>query len=177
LEPSANTEVKQVAGALNSDPTTVAHTAAQWLDAALESCTEILPLALGCQLQRHQHDVSFPRDGASAFVALVGDASSVQIGVSSSRQGCQNMAKALLSLAADSPDFPDADLADAVGEIVNMIAGRVRAIMAERGEKLIMGIPVFVHGYLEKTESMEVAVAAVALDSTEACLFALKNRK
>jgi CheY-specific phosphatase CheX len=49
----------------------------------------------------------------------------------------------------------DAEVADAVGEIVNMLGGGVkRRLSGER--ELELGLPIFLHGYIQPTEKLSV---------------------
>ena len=71
-----------------------------------------------------------------------------------------------------------ADIADAVCEIVNMLAGGVQRQLRKRaGIELTLGLPTFFHGPVQPTERLGVAVAEISLGSVPAALLVLHPRR
>jgi len=118
-------------------------------------------------------------NGASlsgAYIALVGDNLNLQVGLTSSAGGCQTLAKALLGMEPDDDDLPESDVADAVGEIVNMIGGGAKRIMSEGDSSLKLGLPLFINGRILETDHLEAAASAVRIGTTDARLLVLRHR-
>ena len=90
-----------------------------------------------------------------AHVPLVGDRQSYDLALVSSADGCQALARAILC-AGSGPALRDAEVADAVGEIVNMLAGTVKRRLSGLGAELALGLPIFLRGHLQPTERMSV---------------------
>jgi hypothetical protein len=56
-------------------------------------------------------------------------------------------------MAAGAP-LRDAEVADAVGELVNMLGGTVKR--RSTGCELVLGLPRFIHGYIEPSDRLTV---------------------
>jgi hypothetical protein len=88
-----------------------------------------------------------------AHIPMIGGGQAFDLALVSSAEGCRALARAILCMAADAP-LRDAEVADPVGEIVNMLAGTVKRRIA--GLDLTLGLPLFVHGYIEPTDRLMV---------------------
>lgn len=111
-----------------------------------------------------------------AYLGLVGPAGAVQIGLASSPEGCQALAKGLMGMGAGDPDLPEAEVADAVCEIINIVAGGFKARVRDRANPLQMGLPVFIRGAVQSTERVAVGVAEVRLGDVQAALLLVHPR-
>src|SRR5262245_53117846 len=103
-----------------------------WLHAVVAAADDVCA-AMDCDAL----EVVTPADDApetaspsGAYIALVGDDVNLQVGLTSDATGCQTLAKALFGLKPDAANLPEADVADAVGEIVNMIGGGAKGAMS-----------------------------------------------
>ncbi|MCP4679416.1 MAG: chemotaxis protein CheX [Deltaproteobacteria bacterium] len=147
-----------------------------WLDASINASNELATVALGLEGSEliGIRDVG-PEETGSAFIALVGEANSVQIGFSADSDGCRKLAQILLGMEPDDDDLEDEDIADAVGEMANILGGQVKTIMAEKAIAVNLGIPIFIHGHVEVSGEMEVAAADVRLGDISATIFVLAH--
>jgi hypothetical protein len=151
---------------------------ADWLD-ALEAefaslATAALSLTKPEPLSRHTE----PRAGMEgAYLGLISPETTCQIGLASTKAGCEAFARGLLMMGGAEPLTP-ADVADAVCEIVNMLAGGVQRQLRKRaGIELTLGLPTFFHGPVQPTERLGVAVAEISLGSVPAALLVLHPRR
>src|SRR4030095_11441657 len=59
---------------------------------------------------------------------------------------------------ARAPPLRDAQVADAVGEIVNMLAGSMKRKLSGFGADLTLGLPIFIHGFLQPSARVSAPV-------------------
>ena len=131
---------------------------AEWMSAAEASTFEIARTALGVVDCRRSPPPTPSTPGTQgSYIPLIGDHLSVQVGLISNDSGCQTLAKALLGMAGTPDVLSPADVADAVGEVVNMIAGQVKRRLNEQIPSLALGLPIFIHGKIEPTAKMSAS--------------------
>lgn len=147
-----------------------------WMNAAVASAEELATVALGFDgatfVGKREH---MPSNVKSALVALVGDNASVQLGLAGTDEVCQKLARALLAMNPEEADLPDDDVADAVGEVINIVAGQVKRIIGGPDSTMKMGLPLFVHGRFESSEQVETAIADINIGPVPITLLVLKN--
>lgn len=111
-----------------------------------------------------------------AYLGLMGPAGAVQIGLASSPEGCQALAKGLMGMTPADEPLPDNEVADAVCEIINIVAGAFKARVRDRANPLQMGLPVFIRGAVQSTERIAVRVAEVRFGDVPAALLLVHPR-
>jgi Chemotaxis phosphatase CheX len=119
----------------------------EWSDAAIVSTGDVVSQLLGWDLSRVEHSPGFG-DGpmCGAYVPLSSADSVLQIGLVTDRTGCEAISRALLAMEATEAFASPGDVADAFGEIANMVAGGVKSRMNDRMPSLRLGLPLFVDG-------------------------------
>ena len=118
-----------------------------------------------------------PASMEGAYLGFVSCEGAYQIGLAATPAGCQAFARGLLSSAPSDPQLPQADVADAVCEIVNMLAGGVQRRLRQLcGLQVGLGLPTFFHGAVQPTERLGVAVAEVRVGELSAALLVLHPR-
>ena len=148
----------------------------EWMNAAVASAEELATVALGFD----GSGVIGPRNALSdnlttAMIALVGDKSSVQLGMASSQDGCQQMARALLCMEPDEDDLPQDDVSDAIGEAVNIVAGQVKRIISGPDSTMKLGLPLIVHGRFESSDDVESSIMDMTIGPVPVSLLVLKS--
>jgi CheY-specific phosphatase CheX len=121
-----------------------------------------------------RHEQPPPLHGA--YLGLVGPTGALQIGLASSPAGCQALAKGLMGMGPDEPALPDNEVADAVCEVINIVAGAFKARVRDRASPLQMGLPVFIQGAVQPTERIAVRVAEVKFGEVPAVLLLVHPR-
>jgi CheY-specific phosphatase CheX len=138
-----------------------------WLSAFLDSTDELATTAMGLEgveLQSVGNKLPSAADlKRGAFIPLTSDVNSLQLGFGAGNETCEHLAKTLLGFEPDD-EIEDADLADALGEIINITAGGVKSRMIDSDSGLKLGLPVVVNGTIQPSPSLSVTVARVALD-------------
>ena len=137
---------------------------------------EIATTALGLPgvVVTARHDKPLPLHGA--YLGLMGPAGAIQIAVASSPEGCQALAKGLMGMGPADEDLPEGEMADAVNEIINIVAGAFKARVRDRANPLQMGLPVFIRGAVQSTDRIGVQVAEIKAGEIPAALLLVHPR-
>jgi len=143
-------------------PTPSKLTLSHWRAAITAAAGEIATYALSCP-GAVVHDPIGTEAAVSmigAHIPLVGTGQAFDLALVSSYDGCQALSRAILCMGTGQP-LKDAEVADAVGEIVNMLAGSMKRRLSGLGTEFTLGLPIFIHGYLQPTERMSVLALPV----------------
>jgi len=150
---------------------------AAWLADLEGSVAEIATTALGLPglavTTRHES----PPTLHGAYLGLVGPAGAIQIGLAAQPPGCQALAKGLMGMGPAEPDLSEAEMADAMCEIVNIVAGAFKTRLRDRAHPLQMGLPVFISGAIKSTDHVAVQVAEVTLGDLPAAVLLVHPRQ
>ncbi len=111
-----------------------------------------------------------------AYLGLVSTAGAFQIGIAADEAGCQLLGRSLMGMAGADPPLPPAELADAVCELVNIVAGGFKSRARDRAGALTIGLPVFFHGPAQATDHTGVLVSLVRLGAAEVALLLVHPR-
>jgi hypothetical protein len=144
-----------------------------WVAAMADASTE-LALSLGMDGVEvlGWHDVP-PTGMAGAYIPLLGEDQTLQLALLATPDGCAELSRLLLGLDP-SDNVSDADVADAVGELVNIVAGGVKQRMQDSAGLLRLGLPVFINGYVQRTQLLEIALASARFGPVDTHLMALR---
>lgn len=133
--------------------------------------SDVAPAALGVTgVEVVARGSAAPPTWQGAYLGLVGPAGGFQIGLASDEAGCQLLARALLGMEPGGEALSIGEMADAVCEIVNIVAGAFKARVRERVSPLQMGLPLFFHGAVQETEHTALAVAQIRVGAASAAL-------
>ena len=145
-----------------------------WVAAMADASTE-LALSLGIDGVEllGWHDVP-PTGMAGAYIPLLGEDQTLQLALLATPEGCADLSRLLLGLEP-SDEVADADVADAVGELVNIVAGGVKQRMQDQAGVLRLGLPVFINGYVQRTQQLEIALASARMGDVGVHLMALRS--
>jgi hypothetical protein len=147
-----------------------------WIEAAVAAVEESAPTLGFSGLERGTRAREAGPDLFGAFVALTSDVTTIQLGLLATSSGHAALARTLLALGEEE-ELGDADKIDAVRELANVIAGGVKRGMIRHDPGLRIGLPVFVHGALEKTASLEVLVQDWRLSGERIALVILQGAR
>jgi len=128
---------------------------AHWRNAVEGAAQELAAYALSVPRAVVQDPVGLERAVSmiGAHIPLVGGDQAFDLALVSSPEGCRDLSRAILGMAAGAP-LRDAEVADAVGELVNMLGGSVKRRIS--GCELVLGLPLFIHGYIEPSDRVTV---------------------
>jgi CheY-specific phosphatase CheX len=136
-----------------------------WMNAVLAASEELAVSMLGFEsADVIQMTEQLPKEGTAAHIALVGENVAAQVGIVTSAEHCQELARALMGMEEDEEDLQEDEVADAVSEMANIMAGQVKTRMAEANNIVNLGLPIFVRGELSfKEEGTELLAAEAKL--------------
>jgi hypothetical protein len=137
-------------------------TLGHWRSAVEGAATEIATRALSFPGVVVHDPVGVERSVAmiGAHIPLVGGGQAFDMALVSSAQGCEALSRAILCLDPH-PAIRDVEIADAIGEIVNMLAGSMKRRLAGHGAHLALGLPIFVHGHMQRSDRLSVITLPV----------------
>ena len=155
-------------------PATAGTAVSDWVAAMADASTE-LAVSLGIDGVEllGWHDLP-PTGMAGAYIPLLAEDQTLQLALLASPTGCADLARLLLGMEPDD-EVSDADIADAVGELVNIVAGGVKQRLQDSTGGLRLGLPVFIHGYVQPTQQLEISLASARIGEVEAHLMALRS--
>lgn len=151
---------------------TDARAADAWLEAARVALVDLARQALGSSVAFAPGSVRLPAGLAGALVPIVSDLPPVQVGLFASDAGCEALTRALLGASSREP-VTRAEVVDAIGEIVNMLAGTVKARIARYANHAALGLPTFVHGLIELQSDQRADVLPVTIGASPAFVIVL----
>jgi hypothetical protein len=111
-----------------------------------------------------------------AYIAVLGDANAMHLGLAASREGCRALARGLLGMRTDQ-ELSDKDAVDGVSEVMNIIAGKVKSQMSDRDHSLRLGMPIFMEQPIQMRDDMERLVADVRIGPVPCQLMVFKMKK
>lgn len=144
-----------------------------WMKATVDAAAEFARATLDAELEPVDNGSTLPPELTGCFVALIGDAGSLQIGLASNPVGCQTLAKALF---ASEDEMPDEDVSDALGEIANIIAGGVKKRMSALQPPLAIGLPIVMDGHVRLAERQKILGNDVRLGEVPVRLLIIGNK-
>ena len=129
----------------------------QWRTALETAAKEVATYALSVSGAVIKDPVGLETTTAmiGAHIPLVGSGQAFDLALVATADGCQALSRAILQIGP-GPALRDAEVADAVGEIVNMLAGSMKRKLSGFGADLTLGLPIFIHGYLQPTDRLSV---------------------
>jgi CheY-specific phosphatase CheX len=152
-------------------------TITEWLEYYVEAVNDVAKNALGfdeCNLIKTEKE---QRTGlVGSYLALVSDEICLQIGVASGKDDCRELARALLGMSPDDGDISDEEVADAVGEIVNILAGVLKGKVNDRANGIKLGLPIFIDGRIKASDQQQTLIGRVKLGSIPVELLILMHR-
>ncbi len=150
---------------------TATETLQPWLDAALagmESMTSAFGLER-CELLGYTAGLP---EADGGYIALEGQRFSYLVGLASTPEGSHALTRSFAGLEAEH--VGPSEIADVLGEMANMIAGTVKARVAEIEPGLTTGLPMFVRGQLH-TAATKVLGASLRMGGHPMWLLVLKQ--
>ena len=117
-----------------------------------------------------------PGPKPSVYVAILGDKSSMHLGLTTSADGARALARAFLGLRGKE-EIADRDVVDGMSEILNILAGKVKSRMSVRDKSLRLGLPIFVAGAVGHGEGTEKAVVDVTMGPVPCQLHVFRQQR
>jgi len=149
-----------------------------WLDTMADATREFASTSLGVDGRSVilEPETEYPKPGRSgAFLALTSEEGSIQVGMVSDGAGCRTLSAAFLGIEPEeASELTAADIADSMGEVINIIAGMLKVRMADTVPELNLGLPVFVDGPIVATPQQEIGVWGMRINDVEVQIIVLR---
>ena len=147
----------------------------EWLNGTVVAAKETITTMLRLDFTRLASTSTFGvTDIAGAYISLTSESDSIQIGLLADRKDCQTLAKAMLGMEDDEA-LSDVDVGDAIGEILNIIAGVVKRQLNHKVQNSIqLGLPKTVQGQLKPCNLKEMKEMNVLIGNIKANLLIIK---
>jgi CheY-specific phosphatase CheX len=111
----------------------------------------------------------------AAYISVLSESNSMHLGLSASMQGCRTLTRAFLGVR-EKDGISEKDVVDAMSEILNILAGKVKSRLASRDGSLRLGLPIFLVGQIQVTANMDRAVCGVDMGPVPCQLLVFRNR-
>ena len=123
----------------------------------LQSMKEISSITLQCAVTPLPGRADLPFSAlVGSYVSLVGKVYVLQLGICSNENGLKAIAGMMMGMKpAESGALTEDELADAIGEIGNILCGSVKKKLASKDASLQIGIPILVRGQVEVSSSIQ----------------------
>lgn len=147
-----------------------------WIDALTESTREVAVTSLGFDdISLEELLAGLPEAHTGVYLPLHTPSGPVQIALMADIPGCRSLAGALLGMD-ETEELGDADVADAVGEVLNIVAGSLKTRIQEHERPVQLGLPMYVVGHVFPQDDIEGMVAKVKVGAIPAELMVLRQR-
>jgi CheY-specific phosphatase CheX len=112
-----------------------------------------------------------------AFIQVVCAEGPVLLGLTSSTENCENLARLMLGMEPGEP-IPELDAFDAIAEMINIIAGSLKTKLASPVGNIELGLPVFLSGKLRAIGRIAVQTHEISIGGfdCELLVFALSGK-
>ena len=149
--------------------------AARWQAAIAPAANEIAMYSLGfaaAVIGSIDHDYNV-RDKMGAHLPLLGGPKALELALVGSEASCKRLAAAML-MEADPAKLEMPEVADAVGEALNMLGGAIKRRF--NAPDLELGLPLFVLGHVQKTNSISIIALPTTFGPIEMCTLVIGRR-
>lgn len=117
-----------------------------------------------------------PAGEHGAYIAVLGEANAMHLGLTTSPDGCRALARGLLGMRTDE-QLSEKDAVDGVSEVMNIIAGRVKSNMSDRDHSLRLGMPIFMQQPIQTREGLERVQADVMIGPVPCTLMVFRMKQ
>ena len=116
------------------------------------------------------------KDQHGAYIAVLGEANAMHLGLSTTPDGCRALARGLLGMRANE-ELSEKDAVDGFSEVMNIIAGRVKSTMSDRDHSLRLGMPIFMQQPVQIREGLERVQADVMIGPVPCTLMVFRMKE
>jgi CheY-specific phosphatase CheX len=141
----------------------------EWVEALVAAANQLAIESLGFEEgEIVATETSLGSLASGSLIALVGNQNSVEVGLCASEANCVSLARAFLGMEPEDGELSRADLDDALGEMVNVMAGALKARIHEKIPGMQLGLPIVFQGLLGASTNAEVMVVHIRWQDVEA---------
>ncbi|MCD4813617.1 chemotaxis protein CheX [bacterium] len=148
-----------------------------WLDALKAALSEVSKTILNQEegsFNPRQNDLPW-NNTIGAYIPIISRDYSLQLGLVSTEDGCNTLARALLKRSPDELLCAE-DMADAIREVVNIICGMSKAKIEGDVSNSTLGLPIFIEGHIRLTKEQDVCSEMVMFGNVKCYLIVLRQK-
>jgi CheY-specific phosphatase CheX len=141
----------------------------EWVDALVGAANQLAMESLGFEEgEIVATENSLESLVSGALIALVGNQTSVEVGLCATEDNCAKLVRAFLGMEPEDEDLSKADMDDALGEMANVMAGALKARIDGRVPSMQLGLPIVFQGLLGVSTSAETVVVHIQWQDVKA---------
>jgi hypothetical protein len=145
-----------------------------WLERILDAADEVAQTTFNSPANDVQPLDKVPPQRQGSLLPIQRGTESLYVGIMSDQDGCVALTRALLAME-DGQAPAEADITDAVGELVNILAGVVQRSLDGEGSRVVLGLPMYVRGEIVAPARAEARYANVNLGPARADLMVVRG--
>lgn len=145
-----------------------------WMSCILDAVGEVSEMTFESPANDIQRSAKLPSGREGSLLPLQKGTESLHLGVLSDKAGCIALTRGLLQMEVDE-EVADEDIADAVGEIVNILAGVVQRALDGEGDGVKLGFPVYIRGEIIAPHKSEALCANLNLGPARADIIIVRG--
>lgn len=147
-----------------------------WLDAVVLAAKQVSsnPLGFASEAEVVAYTADVPADQMGAYLPFEGGDDLLWLCLFADTRGAQSLSRALFALGPDEDDLPPDEVGDAIGEILNIVAGLVKSQMEPRGVSCTIGLPQFLESTKEVMARAHRSTAEIRLGPVSGHLSVVK---
>lgn len=150
--------------------------AQQWLDVTTKSLTEVAETYFDVSAMEAASFQEADGPTCGALIGLTSEHNTVQLMMVATRRGSESLGKALLGFEAHEA-IDTGDLADAIGEIINIVAGMVKTEVSALDDSLYLTLPTFVEGTLAPIGGNEILGQIITMGTVQTKVIVINGAK
>ena len=145
-----------------------------WLDRVIEAAQEVASTTFNAATFDVVPLEAMPRARQGSLLPVQKGPESLYLGVLSDEAGCATLTRALLQME-EGEEPGEEDVTDAVGEIINILAGVVQRALDGDGSAVTLGLPVYIRGEIIAPAKSEARFANINLGPARADLIIVRG--
>jgi hypothetical protein len=145
-----------------------------WLAKVLEAAEEVASTTFNTVANDVQHPNALPVGKEGSLLSVQRGRESIHLGVMADQAGCIALTRALLQME-DDEEVVEEDVTDAVGEIINILAGVVQRALDGNGAAVTLGLPVYIRGEICAPSHSEAVCANLDLGPARADIIVVRG--
>lgn len=146
-----------------------------WLQKVLEAAGEVASTTFDSVANDVQPLEGIPSGREGSLLSVTRGSEAVQLGVMADSAGCIALTRALLQMEEDE-EVGEEDVSDAVGEIINILAGVVQRSLEGNGPDVTLGYPMYIKGHVYPPSNAEARYASINLGPARADLMVVRGQ-
>ncbi len=145
-----------------------------WLTRVLEAAEEVASTTFNAAANDVRELDKMPHGKEGSLLSVQKGPESLYLGVLCDQDDCKALTRALLQME-EHEELVEEDITDAIGEIINILAGVVQRSMDGAGSAVTLGLPVYIRGEIIAPARSEARFASINLGPAQAAIVVVRG--